>query len=418
MAQTFKSEVKVDGKLGVSNLPSGSVNYTIADRLHVYNYGSGGIRIQSDVTPVPGAVDAHIRFFTGSIDIGKISANINNGLQFYDGGSHVVTMDGGNTRVGIGETSPDETLHVRDTNATIKVEANSNYTPAIELSHGTELAKIYANTNSTLKISEKGTDVLSIDGTSGVDVLVGDLEVQNGGLIVAENASSQGNDTVIAASFKSNGGRTFIQTIPEVGLLPSNYTYSGIQLCTNSTGTQGVGMYGNANPGGRFAYFMTFSNGPYSEDLYAGFGIHAYSQDSFFITGSKDFYVNSDTLYVDASADRVGINDATPSYALDVTGTIRATADVIAYSDIRLKENIKTIDSALNKVLKIRGVEFNKIGESKKSIGVIAQEIEKILPEVVDTDVEGMKSVSYGNIVGLLIEAIKEQQLQIEELKK
>ena len=110
-------------------------------------------------------------------------------------------------------------------------------------------------------------------------------------------------------------------------------------------------------------------------------------------------------------------SSSAPSYALDVTGTIRATADVIAYSDVRLKENIKTIDNALDKVQNLRGVEFNKKDETKKSIGVIAQEIEQILPEVVHEDEKGMKSVAYGNIVGVLIEAIKEQQKQIDELK-
>jgi hypothetical protein len=114
----------------------------------------------------------------------------------------------------------------------------------------------------------------------------------------------------------------------------------------------------------------------------------------------------------------VGIGDTSPSYKLDVDGTIRATGDVIAYSDKRVKENIKTIDNSLEKVNQLRGVEFNKIGEDKKSIGVIAQEIEKILPEVVREDDKGMKSVAYGNITGILIEAIKELKLEVEELKK
>jgi len=114
----------------------------------------------------------------------------------------------------------------------------------------------------------------------------------------------------------------------------------------------------------------------------------------------------------------VGIGDTTPSYKLDVAGTIRATGDVIAYSDVRVKENIKTINNSLEKVSKLRGVEFNKIGEDKKSIGVIAQEIEKVIPEVVREDEKGMKSVAYGNISGLLIEAIKELKAEIEELKK
>ena len=100
------------------------------------------------------------------------------------------------------------------------------------------------------------------------------------------------------------------------------------------------------------------------------------------------------------------------------TGTITASGDIVAYSDERTKENIKTIDNALEKVKNLRGVEFNKIGEERKQIGVIAQEIEKVLPEVVkEHDMDGMKTVAYGNIVGVLIEAIKEQQKQIEELK-
>jgi hypothetical protein len=106
-----------------------------------------------------------------------------------------------------------------------------------------------------------------------------------------------------------------------------------------------------------------------------------------------------------------------PSFPLDVGGTIRAQGDVIAFSDVRVKENIFTIDNALDKVLSLRGVEYNKIGETDKSIGVIAQEVEKIIPQVVRDDEEGMKSVAYGNMVGLLIEAIKEQQKQIDELK-
>ena len=125
-------------------------------------------------------------------------------------------------------------------------------------------------------------------------------------------------------------------------------------------------------------------------------------------------FFNSGDVFFDGD---VGIGDTSPSYELDVDGTIRATGDVIAYSDKRVKENIKTIDNALNKVDKLRGVEFNKIGEDKKSIGVIAQEIEKVIPEVVREDDKGMKSVAYGNITGVLIEAIKELKAEIEVLK-
>ena len=98
------------------------------------------------------------------------------------------------------------------------------------------------------------------------------------------------------------------------------------------------------------------------------------------------------------------------------TGDFTASGDVCAYSDKRLKRNIKTIDNAIETVQNLRGVTFEK--SLQPSLGVIAQEVEDVLPELVKTDSDGMKSVAYGNMVGVLIEAIKEQQRQIDELKQ
>jgi len=106
---------------------------------------------------------------------------------------------------------------------------------------------------------------------------------------------------------------------------------------------------------------------------------------------------------------------------LSVNGNITASGTVTATSDERLKENIEVIPNALEKVSKIRGVTFTRNDQEdkeKKHVGVIAQEVEKALPEVVMEGSDGIKSVAYGNLVGLLIEAIKEQQKQINELKE
>jgi hypothetical protein len=116
----------------------------------------------------------------------------------------------------------------------------------------------------------------------------------------------------------------------------------------------------------------------------------------------------SKAVVVDSNKDITGFRN------IANTGTITAGGDITAFSDERLKTDVKTIDDALDKVMNMRGVSYTKSAE--KGIGVIAQEIEKVLPEVV-TDGE-YKSVAYGNIVGVLIEAIKEQQKQIDELKK
>jgi len=100
-------------------------------------------------------------------------------------------------------------------------------------------------------------------------------------------------------------------------------------------------------------------------------------------------------------------------------GSITATGDITAYSDERVKENINTIENALDKVKALRGVTYNRTDKEDKSekIGVIAQEIQEVLPQVVHEQEDGMLGVSYGNITAVLIEAIKEQQIQIELLK-
>lgn len=108
--------------------------------------------------------------------------------------------------------------------------------------------------------------------------------------------------------------------------------------------------------------------------------------------------------------------------SLVITGSIEATGDIVAYasSDERLKDNIELIPQPIDKVKQIKGVSFDWNDQSEHTghdIGVIAQDIEKILPELVATKDDGYKAVRYEKIVALLIEAIKDQQSQIDELK-
>ena len=99
------------------------------------------------------------------------------------------------------------------------------------------------------------------------------------------------------------------------------------------------------------------------------------------------------------------------------TGTLNATT-VNSLSDRNKKTNIRPIEDSIALVQRLQGVRFDWIENNKASIGLIAQEVEEVIPEVVETDVDGTKTLSYGNIVGVLIEAIKEQQVRIEELEK
>ena len=107
------------------------------------------------------------------------------------------------------------------------------------------------------------------------------------------------------------------------------------------------------------------------------------------------------------------------------TGTFTASGNIIAYgspSDKRLKENIKPIESALDKVSKLQGVTFNwkksdSILNIKEDVGFIAQDVQKVIPELVREDKDGMLSMRHQGITPILLEAIKELKAEIEELK-
>jgi hypothetical protein len=108
----------------------------------------------------------------------------------------------------------------------------------------------------------------------------------------------------------------------------------------------------------------------------------------------------------------------------DYNGNVTASGNITAYSDQRLKTNIETIANPLELVNKLRGVTFDWIETGKHSYGLIAQEVEQVIPELVlettngntETDVSTtVKSVDYSKLVSVLIEAVKEQQQQIEQ---
>ena len=118
-----------------------------------------------------------------------------------------------------------------------------------------------------------------------------------------------------------------------------------------------------------------------------------------------------------ASTGNVGIGTTVPSYKLHVVGDIYSSGDVTAFSDRRKKTDIVTIEQALDKIKKIRGVYFTNLINNRRGMGVIAQEVEEILPEVVLTAEDGSKSVAYGNLVGILTEGIKELTNKIDNYK-
>ena len=161
---------------------------------------------------------------------------------------------------------------------------------------------------------------------------------------------------------------------------------------------------------------------------------HSSSDNNSYITetGSGSLVLAADQLYIQNAAKTetkaifttdgsvsLRHNDVTKfettSSGVTVTGDVNAT-NFNSTSDATLKTNVETLTGSLDVVRSLRGVSFDWIADGSSEVGVIAQEIEDVLPDVVNTNEDGIKSVKYGNIVAVLIEAIKEQQAQIDQL--
>jgi len=121
-------------------------------------------------------------------------------------------------------------------------------------------------------------------------------------------------------------------------------------------------------------------------------------------TGSSNLYVG------DASSQRL---------TLDQSGNLTVSGDMVAFSDVSLKYNIQTIENALDKVDAMRGVVFNRadLPGNPEQVGVIAQEMQEVVPQVVHEQPNGLLGVAYGNLTAVLIEAVKELRAELNEIK-
>jgi len=223
----------------------------------------------------------------------------------------------------------------------------------------------------------------------------------------AQGAAGSNGAQGAAGSNGSNGAQ---------GAAGSNGS-NGAQGAAGSNGAQGAagstGAQGSAGSNGAQGAQGASGGGGGGTINSSTAGYMAYYSATTTIDGTNKFIFDGANV-------RFGVNNPSPSYTLDVGGDIYASGNVIAYSDESVKDNVTTITNALDKVKQMRGVTFTRNDEDNKEriyAGVIAQEMEKAFPEVVFQNENGTKAVAYSNLVSVLIEAIKEQQNQIDELK-
>jgi len=236
-------------------------------------------------------------------------------------------------------------------------------------------------------------------------------------------------DLLDGANSAENGGST-------IHKLASN-GYSQLQNWTNvagdglySSSVNGFHFYPNAGSSYASAR-VNGSRGGYG-GLYDSYGAVHWMFDS---SGNGGNYRQTNSRWYDyhhVANNCTGITASTTSssYSLYVTGAIYATGDIVGSSDERLKKNIKVIDNGLEKVLALRGVTYewkdsehdndsSSTNTTPERMGVIAQELLDIVPEVVTHDKENDRyGVEYGHLTGLLIEAIKDLNKKVEDLEK
>lgn len=207
----------------------------------------------------------------------------------------------------------------------------------------------------------------------------------------------------------------------------SNYLFKYVWMYTNGTGyysdvdgahwfpNGGNSSYGSwrmqGNRNGWYGFHVIDGNGYRNHYMWENGNGGTYNQD----TGIWCNYYSRGN-----NCTGFGTSSTNGSYGIYVVKGVYSEGNVVAYSDIRAKDNIVTIDNALEKVEKMRGVFFNyKRTPEKRDVGVIAQEMQDALPEVVDYDKDNDKySVAYGNLTAVLIEAVKELSAEVKRLKQ
>jgi len=284
--------------------------------------------------------------------------------------------------VGIGTSNPTFTLDVSGSTNTFRVKATS---PLIRLEDSDDGAY------HTLIGSSDDFYISADAGNTGA----GNMIFRNGGSTERMRIDSSGNVGIGTSS-------------------PSSILHlasTGSAILTIEADTDNVTETDNARiilkqDGGVVVGRIGYVDGGNALEI-----INEYGSDSLLFGTS-----NTERMRIDSSGN-VGIGTSSPSYKLHVSGDIYATGNVTAYSDIKLKENVKTVENAVDLVNKMRGVTFTRKDTGEDGVGVIAQEMQKVLPQVV-TEKDGIIGVAYGNIVGVLIEAVKELSAEVKRLKE
>ena len=337
------------------------------NRLHIHENSSSFADLQITNNTTGGATGSDgFRVVLDASENGAIAIEGNKSLRFITNNSERMTVQG-NGNVGIGTTSPVRQLHIH----------NPGGGSSLQLT--------------TLTSGTSGDDGLWIQMNTVSDAFITNQE--NGRLHFGSSLTSR---------------RMTIDAVGNVGMGTPN---PGAALHINHAGANQLRLTGFGSSSiqtDNELRLHTLTNG--AQTLKTG---------ALVVSNS---YANNPPVNGAWIKGDVGIGTTSPNFKLDVRGTI-GNNTTLYHSDIRWKKNVQSLPNSLDKVTRLRGVNFEWRGDkfadmnfpAGKHVGLIAQEVEEVIPEVVNTAADGYKSVAYANLVAVLIEAVKEQQRIIDE---
>ena len=403
-----------------------------------------------------------------------------NDLEIYHSGSASVIADSGTgslfiqgeSQIVLGNVGNSESYAIFNQDGAVQLRYN-NAGKLATTSTGIQVTGNIANASGDLTLDVAGDIILDADG--------GDIKFKDGGTEIGSISLSGSNVAVISAVqdediiFKGNDGGSTIDALTldmsEAGAatfnggvrIPGFITHvgddntffgfpAGDQFRLETAGLERMSVNGGGttfNEDGEDLDFRVESNGQ-SSMLFVdggnnkvGVGTSSPNTDlevrvgvtsAIRVSGGSNTnykteigYDNSTGPYIKAGSSGIQslqfyVDNTSLALTLAANDVATFTSDVNATnfnstSDATLKTNVETLTGSLDAVKSLRGVSFDWLENGGSEIGVIAQEVEDVLPDVVNTNEDGIKSVKYGNMVAVLIEAMKEQQAQIDELK-
>jgi len=300
--------------------------------------------------------------------------------------------DAGN--FGIGTPSPSGILHARTARRTQRQLSFYNNTNTNQWYDYSTLYSKYSSNQWYFETSNNTICTIAFSGSSNSQSRITNLQYSSNGTWVAVPAD--GTILPFYTPATVGGGITVFELEDSAPVTITDKTNMIKTFTATSSGLVGIGK----------------SNPAYNLDVVGDINLTGtLRQNGTSFVGGVGWAASTSNIY---SNSNIGIGTSNPSYPLHVSGAIFATGDITGLSDIRAKSDLQPIENALEKINKLSGYTYllkdpitNKLSESRHA-GLIAQEVQNVLPEVVNENSEGQLSLAYGNMMGLVIEALKE----------